>query len=282
VTTGHPPDVRTSPRPDLPPVPPPGALATLLPPDVDLAAGWRHEAATPVWYGVLWGRLGRGDLAWAHLDRVRLPSLASWIAAERGRLLRELGLHATAEALEFPALLTADDEVDAAMLRVSLVADAVGQGDVDRAVRRLTSARDAVASLPDGPRAARQRTRLTWVATEVALLTGGPVPIGDLPTWDAATDRPALDADLAHGSAFHRSKALLFAGVVRADDRLLAEAARLAPPILRWAVHLARADRGAPGASTAARAAWRAIVPPPGHETAVASTPTALRLAGRP
>jgi hypothetical protein len=262
----------------LPPPPPDAALASLLPPDVDLQAGWRHAAALPVWHGVVWGRLGRGDLAWAHLDRVQLPRLQPWIAAERGRIVRELGLHGEAEALELPALLGADDPVDVAMLRISLAADAVGLGDVPRAVRRLAAARRAVDELPDTPRAARQRLRLGWVSTEVALVTGQPPPSADTPWWDESAGAPVLPSDLAWGSAFHRAKALLFAGVVRADDRLLTAAAAEAPAALAWAVHLARADHGHADQLAEARAAWRAVVPPPAHAEAVAATPTAVRL----
>jgi hypothetical protein len=262
----------------LPPAPPAEALATLLPPDVDLAAGWRHDAAIPVWHGVVWGRLGRGDLAWAHLDRVHLPALRTWIAAERGRILRELGLHAEAERHELPALLAVEDPVDEAMLRVSLVADAVGLGDAARAARRLAAARDAVAELPDGPRAARQRLRLGWVATEVAFVTGRPPPLEATPWWDTSAGAPHLPADLRWGSAFHRAKALLFAGIARRDPRLLDAAAGQAPPVLTWAVHLARADGGAPDALAAARVAWRAVVPPPPYAAVVARSPTAQRL----
>lgn len=265
----------------LPPAPPAAALATLLPPDVDLADGWRHEAATPVWHGVVWGRLGRGDLAWAHLARVQLPTLWPWIAAERGRILRELGLHGEAEAREFPALVAADDPVDAAMLRISLAADAVGLGDTARAVRRLAAAREAVEALEDGPRAARQRLRLGWVTTEVAYLEGRTPPTDGVPRWDDEAGGPQLPEDLAWGSRFHRAKALLFAGIVRDDERLLAAAAAEAPPVLAWAVQLARADRGVSGAAAAARAAWRAVVPPVEHAAAVAATPTAARLTGR-
>lgn len=265
----------------LPPPPPAAALAALLPPDVELTAGWRHEAAVPVWYGIVWGRLGRGDLAWAHLDRVQLPSLWPWIAAERGRIVRELGLHAEAESLEFPALVDAEDPVDAAMLRISLAADAVGTGDVARAVRRLSSARDAVHALPDGPRAARQRLRLGWVATEVAFLTGQDPPLAGTPRWDETAGAPTSSSDLAWGSAFHRTKALLFAGIARGDGRLLEAAAVDPPPVLAWAIHLARADRGVRGAFDAARTAWAAIVPPPVHADAAAATPTAVRLSGR-
>ncbi|MEX1178089.1 MAG: hypothetical protein WEB09_06480 [Nitriliruptor sp.] len=250
----------------------------MLPADVDLGVGWRHEAAGPVWHGVVWGRLGRADLAWVHLDRVHLPALGPWIAAERGRLLREFGLHAAAETIEFPALLAANDPVDEAMLRISLVADAVGQGDADRARRRLRAARDAVARAPDGPRTARQRVRLTWVAIEVAFITGEAPPLDGTPSWDDHLGAPRFTDDLHHGSDFHRAKALLFGGVVRDDDRLLAAAVDLAPPILAWAVHLARADRGTPGSIEAARAGWRELVPPPGTVEQVAATPTAGRL----
>jgi hypothetical protein len=263
-------------------VPPAEALAELLPPDVDLAsgAGVRHDAAIPVWYGVVWSRLGRGDLAWQQWDRVTLPALGPWIAAERGRVLRELGLHQAAEALEWPALLHAQDPVDAAMVRISLTADAVGSLDRSTARRRLAAAEAALAVVPDGPRAARQRLRLAWVRVEVAFLCGDPLPFAGLPVWDDRTQRPRFPADHVWGSRFHTAKGLLFGGVARDDDRLLDAAVAIAPPVLSWGIELARADRGRPGALEAARQAWRAIVPPPGTPAAVAATPTARRLAG--
>jgi hypothetical protein len=264
-----------------PPIPPREALTDLLPPDVDLrsGAGLREEQARAVWYGVVWSRLGRGDLAWAQWDGVSSPALGPWVAAERGRVLRELGMHEAAEALERPALLVADDPVDAAMLRVSLTADAVGSNDVDRARQRLRSAEMAVRAAPPGPRLARQRLRLTWVRVEVAFLSGEQPSEAGLPSWDEQTDAPRLPPDHAWGSRFHTAKGLLFAGVVRGDDRLLDAAAADAPPVLRWAIELARADRGRVGALEAARRAWATLVPPPGTEQAVAATPTARRLA---
>jgi len=251
--------VSTSPLP----TPPSAALKALLPPDVDLKATLRHQAARPVWIGMVWGRLGRGDHAWTCFDRVRLPALQPWIAAERGRLLRELGNHTAAEAIEWPALVQADDPVDAAMLRISLAADAVGRGDRARATSRLQAARDAVASLPDGPRAARQRLRLSWVEVEVAWLRGEPPPIELLPTWSEGFAGPQLPRDYAAGTPFHAAKGLLFAGVAKGDPRLLDAAADDAPPALLWAIHEARADADRPGATAAAQAARASIVAPP-------------------
>jgi hypothetical protein len=231
----------------------------------------------------VWSRLGRGDLAWEHWDRVHLPELAPWIAAERGRVLRELGLHAAAEALEWPALLRVQDPVDEAMLRVSLVADAVGVDDVDRAARRLEAATAAVAALGSRPsiegRVARQRLRLAWVGVEVAYLTGRAPDTAGLPWWDETSAAPAFPVDHRWGSGFHTAKGLLFAGIVRGDDRLLAASAAAAPPVLRWGVELARADRGDPDALGRARAAWAEMVPPPEVAAEVAATPTARRLA---
>jgi hypothetical protein len=259
----------------VPPTASAEALATLLPPDIDLVSGegLRHEAARPVWHGVVWGRLGRGDLAWAHFDRVNLRELGPWIAAERGRVLRELGHHAQAESIEWPALLIADDPVDQAMLRISLVADAVGTGDVARAARRLASAHEAVDELEPGPRTSRQRIRLTWVRAEVALMGGCDLRAARtrVPSWHARSNEPVFDDDHRWGSDFHRAKSLLFAGVLHRRAELLDAAAELAPPMLRWAVLLAQRDvqvdgRGAvdrAGLTAAARRAAQEVVAPP-------------------
>lgn len=258
------------------PAPPAEALARLLPPEVDLARPARHASARPVWLGMVWSRLGRGDLAWAFWDRVGATSVQPWLAAERGRVLRELGLHGEAERLEWPALAAVEDEVDRAMLHVSLVADAVGRADVETATRRLAIAREVVLGLPDTPRAARQRLRLTWVGVEVAWLAGAsPDPTGLPSVVDGAVRMPS---DLVHGTEFHRAKALLFGGLVARSLDLLDRAAAMAPPVLAWAVHLARDDHGADGALDAARRVRRGVVPPPGVEGLVAATATARRL----
>jgi hypothetical protein len=261
------------------PAPPESALRRLLPADVDLQGDLRHPAARPVWLGVVWSRLGRGDLAWQFWDRVGATEVLPWLAAERGRVLRELGLHAEAERLEWPALAAATDPVDAAMLRVSLTADAVGRGDLVTVERRFEAATAAVGALPDGPRAARQRLRLSWVAAEVAWVRGR-APTGEGLPWLTAWDGAGFPPDYAHGTAFHRAKGLLFAGLVRGSSELLDLAAAEAPEILAWAIHLARADLGAADGLARARAAWRAVVPPPEFAAAVAFTPTAQRLRG--
>lgn len=246
----------------------------------------RHPDASPgvslAWDGVVWGRLGRGDLAWACWDAVDDDRLAPWLAAERGRLLRELALHDRARALEEEGLRFAQDLVDVVMLRISLAADALGEDRtdaslrVDRAARQLEAARAMLDELPPGPRTARQAMRATWVATEVALARGRRVKGDGLP-WQG-DDGPGFPPDYAHGSDFHRAKGLLVAGVVRGDRWSLARAAELAPPALRWAVELARVDAGEAGAGERAAAGWRAVRPPPGHEEAVAATPVAARL----
>lgn len=266
-----------------PPTPPAADLAALLPPDTDLASGRGLRPDAPpedverAWHGVVWGRLGRGDLAWDCWDR--LPAgLQPWLAAERGRLLRELGGHAAAQRLERAALARATDPLDHAMLTVSLAADAVGRTDAALAGRYLVSARRELTAQPWSPRRDRQWLRLGWVAIEIALLTGASVPAVALPSWRPGgggprSGRPVhpgpgvpdllLPPAYRSGSRFHVAKGCLFAGVVRGDAELLDLAADLSPPALLWGVHLARASLGVEGAGESAVAARARIVPPP-------------------
>jgi hypothetical protein len=266
-----------------PPLPPTAELVALLPPDVDLSMGRGLRPDAPpeevaqVWYGVVWGRLGRGDLAWAWWDGSATPSLRPWLAAERGRLLRELGGHVAAQQLEQAARVRATDPLDRVMLTVSLAADAVGQADADLARRHLASARRELTTQPWSPRRDRQWLRFGWVAVEIALLTGVRDPSVALPSWrprdDPRSNQPSrsgrdakellLPSAYRSGSRFHVAKGCLFAGVVRADPGLLALAADLSPPALLWGVHLARASFGIEGAAAAAAAARARVVPPP-------------------
>lgn len=259
-------------------VPPDDALAELIPDDVpDDPTGLRHPAELDVWYGHVWSRLGRGDLAWAWWDQVDAPTLAPWISAERARVLRELGLHQAGAWYDELGLSTVQDPTDMVMLRLGLTADAIGLGDVDVASLRFGAASSLLGTLEDSPRVARQRLRRSWVAVELASVSHAEPDLDELPDLDADGE-PRFPDDYAAGTRFHHAKGLLFAGTARRDADLLDAAAALAPPVLLWAVELARADRGDEGADDRAREAWDAIVPPPGYEEDVRRTPTAKRI----
>ena len=237
----------------------------------------RSSDAAAVWNGVVWGRLGRCDRAWAWWDSVETDELQPWIAGERGRVLRELGLHDRAAELEEAGLVAARDVVDVVLLRLSLAADAVGTGHEAAARRALGTAGSLLDELPVDDRVRRQRLRRRWIEVEVALLAGSEPSLDGLPTM--GEDGPVYPSDHDAGTDFHRAKGLLFAGIAGEDTALLAAAADLAPPMLRWAVELARADRGVEGAGERAALAWRSVVPPEEVAAAVDATPTARRLA---
>lgn len=236
----------------------------------------RSAGAAAVWNGVVWSRLGRGDRAWAWWDSVEEPELQPWIAAERGRVLRELGLHRDAQGLEEDALATTHDLTDAVLLRLSLAADAVGLGEAAAARRALGTAGALLDELPVDDRVRRQRLRRRWIEIEVTMLGGGEPDDDDLP--ELGDDGPTFPADYEAGTDFHRAKGLLFAGIVRHDPALLEHAAALAPPALLWAIELARLDAGDEQAGARAVTAWHQVVPPPGRDNDVASTLTAARL----
>jgi|GEM_PF-6364052 len=269
-----------SPHIDLP-APSQRDLLRWMPPATSLAdrdPGLGPDRAA-AWHGTVWSRLGRGDLAWAWWDSTDPDGpLGAWVAAERGRVLRELGLHVRAQELELAGLEKATDLVDVVTLRLSLAADAVGRGDVDRARWRWETASELLDELPATGRTARQRLRRAWVAVEVALLAGTEPPTDLLP--DLGQDGEVVQpAETEHGTDFHRSKGLLFAASARRRPELLPYAARLAPGALRWAIELARLDAGDPEAASRAVGAWHAVVPPPHVAREVAATPTARRLA---
>lgn len=263
-----------------PPTPSEDQLARLLPADVPAdPTRQRHPAELDAWYGHVWSRLGRGDYAWAWWDRGdEAEVLRPWVHAERGRVLRELGLYAEAERHDAAGLAIAMDPVDIVMLRLGLTADAVGRGDAEAARLRFQSASPLLDALHDGPRVARQRLRRSWVAVEVAMVTGDEVPVDGLPDWRSG-EGVIWPEDYEAGTDFHRAKGLLFAGVARKDAELLDAAAELAPVGMRWAVELARADRGDDEALQRARDAWARMVMPPGTAEGVGATPTAKRLA---
>lgn len=263
----------------------------LIAPAQDALARWRPEVpsghprhpivsagAAAVWNGVVWGRLGRGDRAWDWWDSVEEPDLQPWIAGERGRILRELGLHAAAQELDEAALTDAHDLTDMVLLRLSLAADAVGQGHESAARRSLGTAGALLAELPEDPRVQRQRLRRRWIEVEVAMLGGSRPSADGLPA--SGEDGPVYPPDYEAGTDFHRAKGLLFAGVVREDPELLRRASELAPPALRWAVELARLDAGDPEAAGRAVSAWNQLEPPPSFADQVQQADAAQRIRG--
>lgn len=259
-------------------LPPDEALDDLVPLDVPAdPTELRHPAELDVWYGHVWSRLGRGDLAWAWWDQVDAEVLAPWVAAERGRVLRELGLHSAAEWYDELGLSLVQQPVEMVMLRLGLAADAIGLGDSETAAIRFGAADALLRTLPDGPRTSRQRLRRSWVAVELSAFSAAEPDLDTLPDLDADGE-PVFPPDYDAGTRFHRAKGLLFGGIARRDADLLDVAARLAPPVLLWAVELARADRGDPDAALRARDAWEQIVPPPGYEEEALHTPTAKRI----
>lgn len=264
-------------------LPPDEALDDLVPLDVPAdPTALRHPAELDVWHGHVWSRLGRGDLAWAWWDQVEAEVLEPWIAAERGRVLRELGLHAAASWYDELGLSTVQDPVEMVMLRLGLAADAIGLGDPEAAAIRFGAADSLLRTLPDGPRTARQRLRRSWVSVELSAFSQAEPDLEALPDLDPDGE-PTFPDDYDSGTRFHRAKGLLFAAIARRDADLLDAAAEIAPPVLLWAVELARSDRGDEGADDRARDAWDAMVPPPGYEEDAQRTPTARRIreAGR-
>ena len=261
----------------------------LVVPDDDALRRWvsptpdgdpRHidasDATAAAWYGVVWGRLGRGDRAFAWWDGCDDPALQPWLLGERGRIVRELGLHTIARGYDEGGLVDATDLTDVVLLRLSLAADAVGEGNESGARRSLGTASSILDELDVDDRVRRQRLRRRWIEVEIALLAGGQPGADGLPAQGGR--EPTFPADYDAGTDFHRAKGLLFAGIAREDEGLLRQASALAPPALRWAAELARLDSGSEDAAGKAVEAWAQIVPPPAVATAVATTATAQRL----
>lgn len=260
------------------PLPPPAeAVADLVPADLrDDPTRLRHPEVAELLHGMVWTRLADGPQAWAWFDRVTAPPLLSWVLAEKGRFLRELGLHEAAEALDLEALAIAADLTDVVRARVSLVADAIGRGEFEVARLRLEAVDAILGRTEVTPSLARQRLRRSWVAVEVALVHGEPPPTDGLPHLDGG--QVWFPPEQAHGTRFHAAKGLLFGFAATGDERLLDLAAADAPPMLAWAVHLARADAGGTGALEAAKQSWARVLPPPGFAQQVSRTSVAKRL----
>lgn len=114
----------------------------------------------------------RGDLARAEeLARVLTtagaePDVEAAACLTLASVLRQLGRHSEAGALDDRALVLARDDAMRADALIGLAADAVGAADAQACERRLSEA--ARAAPVDDPRVA---VRLEWVRTEHALLT---------------------------------------------------------------------------------------------------------------
>ncbi|MBW3537172.1 MAG: hypothetical protein KY395_05285, partial [Actinobacteria bacterium] len=102
---------------------------------------------------------------------------------------------------DLAGLAEAVDIVDVVMLRLSLVADAIGKGDVGTAELRYEAVAPILAELDDTPRLARQRLRCSWVEVELAVLEGRPPTTQGLPAWDPEQGVVFPDA-YAHGTTF--------------------------------------------------------------------------------
>lgn len=255
------------------------------PPRAGRWRAWRRPPAEPeeaVWRaGWLWAYAGRYDHAWRWWATLTADRWAARRQAAYAQTLRDLGLHDLAAQHTAAGLACAREVAEELWLRTGAVADALGQGDLAAAEAAFAAAADRIVAVPSTPEGDLLRVRLGWVAAELSL-AGVPVAGGVLlPTrgrW-GRVDRPACYRRLG---TYELAKGLLFRGVLDRDPRTLAVARWLAPPGLRWAVELARADLGVPGALPAAQRAWQRIQPPPEHAARVAATPTARRLAGAP
>ncbi|WP_024802265.1 hypothetical protein [Nocardia sp. BMG51109] len=249
-----------------------------------IAAGELPSAAGPVesWLrAVVLGGRGRYAAARAELCRTRRatadPVLRSLATSTEASLLRQLGWHARAAALDGRALALAlpdvpngDERRDAVRSEAvcdaltGLAADALGTARPDLSARLLERCQGYLEVFPGGSGDRRVRLRWHWVSAETALAASGGVPIATTALRHAET---ALALAERCPSVRHRVKTrlLLAAAAAAAGDldrcRTAAEIASaqsrdngLLP--LRWACAMLRAGVGA--GSSAARAAAEA------------------------
>nr|WP_245998266.1 hypothetical protein [Nocardia pseudobrasiliensis] len=210
----------------------PGLPAAELPPVADDVEAWLRA--------VVLGGQGRYAAARTQLRRlrggVREPVLLSLITSTEASLLRQLGWHAKASALDgralalvLPQLRRAGGHPDPALAEAvcdaltGLAADALGTDRPTLANRLLKRCQPI---LDDSPQRWRSRVRWHWVAAETALATPGRDLVG-APAAALADTAVAL-ADAAP-SVRHRvkSRLLLAAAAAGAGDldrsRALAE-----------------------------------------------------------
>ena len=182
--------------------------------EVARVAGRSAEATAAAWLlGVclgclrpVWQRAHRPGTSDHHAVRVggarRL--FAALAASTAASVHRQLGSHAVARTLDLRAEELAGESAEAAFdARLGLAADAVGLGEEGPAREHM----DRAAALTEG-RADwwRQRVRLLWVRTEVALLVGDPAAAGQ------TAERAVVLAEASRAPR-HVAKSLLFLGI---------------------------------------------------------------------
>jgi tetratricopeptide (TPR) repeat protein len=240
------------------------------------ALGRDDEATAATWLlGVNLGASGRYGSALAALaplldDPGDVPTrrlFASLAASTSASVHRQLGRHQAARELDERALELAGEAEEAVFdARLGLAADAVGLADVDTARAELATAATLAAGRVDWW---RQRVRLNWVRSEIALLGA------DADEAIAAAEKAVVLAEES-GAPRHVAKGLLFLGV----SQLQADQAGEAVGTLRRAATLAESlgclpllwpSRAMLGAMLAADSSEKAAKPLSGARSAVLS-----------
>ncbi len=189
------------------------------------AQGRDDEAVAATWLlGVNLAASGRYGSALAVLaplvdDGGGVPTtrlFASLAASTSASVHRQLGRHQAARTLDERALELAGGAEEALFdARLGLAADAVGLAEADTARTELAAAAALAASRVDWW---RQRVRLNWVRSEVALLGGEPAEA------TVAAEKAVVLAEES-GAPRHVAKGLLFLGVSQLQADLAGEAA---------------------------------------------------------
>jgi hypothetical protein len=189
-----------------------------LDPDADAPARVRWLA------GVCLGATGRYGAAARWLAPAGEP-VDSLTASCLASHLRQVGRHAEAEPLDRLALATATSAEARADALTGLVADAVGQHDLDLARSRIGPATEQVVAVTSGDGAWRTRVRLNWVTAEAALLGSNPTAAIEFGRAAQRTSLKAMAWRHAVKSQLVLGVALAAAGRRRAAVRVLRTAA---------------------------------------------------------
>ena len=179
-----------------------------------VASGREAESYAARWLlGVTLAAAGRFGSALGELDG--LVRFSGEVSAERrlfaalgsatmASIQRQLGRHSVARAYDEHGLVLGEGAAEPTFdCRLGLAADAVGLGDVDRAMREFERAEALSTHRPDWW---RQRVRAGWVRAEIALLNGDPGTAG-------TAAQAAVTLAEASGAPRHVAKGLLFEGV---------------------------------------------------------------------